>query len=247
MRIDFLRYLILQLFGGVYADIDVQPLRDLSPILQAHSCVLASEPEPFLVSLGFGDAALFASNILMASRPGHPFWGVLMNQIEASHREPLKSAGPIALTEAVREFAAMQTLLPREAAVFLAPSMYFYPPLKAGGDKNHQEMLSSKCLNLMTINWSPFAKRLCKILRQQGKIDWSIPLAHPRSFNHSFTRHLMFNSWNSYAVKFQRYELVDEISFQVTRPDDFLSSLKHSVMSSFDYEKKVLSLKIKLP
>ncbi|MEL7309207.1 MAG: hypothetical protein AAGK05_16040, partial [Pseudomonadota bacterium] len=143
-----------------------------------------------------------------------------------------------------RDFEAQQRFLPREAAVFLAPSMYFYPPLRPGGDLLHRQVLAKACKPSLTKRWSRFAKFVCEAYSRSGNIDWRIPLAHPRAFvNQSFTRHLMFSSWFTDSAAKQRYRHVDNIKdLKVTTPGDFLNLLNNRVMSSFEYEKKVLSL-----
>lgn len=252
VRVDFLRYLILQLFGGIYADIDVQPLRNLSLLLQTHSCIVASEPEPFTVSLRLGNTAVLASNAFMASRPGHPFWGVLMDRVrrQEGQGDAVFRGGPAAVTAGLRYFAALQKFLPREAAVFLAPSMYFHPPLRPGGDLMHRQMLAKGCglfggrYWFWTESWSQFADVVCDVYSRRGDIDWRFPLTYPRAFNESFTRHLMFSSWYTNSAEEQSYKHVDHTKdLNVTRPIDFLNRLNNRVMSSFEYEKKMLSLK----
>jgi mannosyltransferase OCH1-like enzyme len=43
-RADMARCLYLHHFGGVYVDLDIEPLRPLTSLLAKHSCVLGTEP-----------------------------------------------------------------------------------------------------------------------------------------------------------------------------------------------------------
>lgn len=62
MRADVARYFILHHYGGVYADLDIRPTRNIEELLQNEQIVLFETP-----NLGL-------TNSLMASVPGHRFW-----------------------------------------------------------------------------------------------------------------------------------------------------------------------------
>jgi hypothetical protein len=108
-RADVARCLYLQRYGGVYADLDVEPLRALDPFLASHGdCVLGAEPEAHARKRR--GKPLMACNAVMASRAGHPFWSRMLEEIErraaASGGEPVGVTGPIALDAAYERYGA---------------------------------------------------------------------------------------------------------------------------------------------
>jgi hypothetical protein len=99
-RTDLVRCLYLLHFGGVYADLDVEPLRSVDEFLAgAGDCVLGAEPEAHARKRR--DKPLMACNALMASVPGHPFWRRMIEEMERRAArpggEPVAITGPIAL------------------------------------------------------------------------------------------------------------------------------------------------------
>lgn len=105
-RADLARCLYLLRFGGVYADLDIEPLKPLDAFLaSAGDCVLGSEPEAHARKRR--GAPVLACNAVLASCPGHPFWERLLEEIErrASRggREPVAVTGPIALQAAYEQ------------------------------------------------------------------------------------------------------------------------------------------------
>lgn len=75
MRVDAVRYMYMFLYGGMYADMDVECLRSVEPLLQGQQLVLARMgPEH-----DFGDSI---PNAWFASVAGHPFWWQLLQQIK---------------------------------------------------------------------------------------------------------------------------------------------------------------------
>ncbi len=99
-RADMVRCLYLLRFGGVYVDLDVEPLRPLDPFLaQCGDCVLGAEPESHARKRR--GKALMACNAIMASVPGHPFWQRMMEEIARRAMslggDPIGVTGPLAL------------------------------------------------------------------------------------------------------------------------------------------------------
>ncbi|KAK3577873.1 hypothetical protein CHS0354_021843 [Potamilus streckersoni] len=70
-RADAIRYVILYEFGGVYADIDVESLRSLDPIIRKYSCILAQEP--YEHPIFDGNFEHLVINAFMACAKKHPF------------------------------------------------------------------------------------------------------------------------------------------------------------------------------
>jgi glycosyl transferase-like sugar-binding protein len=99
-RADMVRCLYLLRFGGVYVDLDVEPLRSLHGFLaDAGDCVLGAEPEAHARKRR--GKPIMACNAILASAPGHPFWRRMMEEIARRAAlgggEPVGVTGPLAL------------------------------------------------------------------------------------------------------------------------------------------------------
>ncbi|MFB7187735.1 glycosyltransferase [Streptomyces sp. NPDC056230] len=105
MRADAIRYFLLDHFGGVYADLDVECLRPLGELLSGRQLVLGCEPQlhtrlPMARRRALGR---IVGNAFIASRPGHPFWAHAHRELVRSHRLPsaLDVSGSFFLTRAL--------------------------------------------------------------------------------------------------------------------------------------------------
>ncbi|MDE2383611.1 MAG: glycosyl transferase [Alphaproteobacteria bacterium] len=100
-RADAGRYLLLDHFGGVYADIDTQCLMPLDMLCGEDRIVFCEEPHhhwKFVVEARGLNHLLF--NGTMASPPGHPFWKRLLKELVRNSKtvSVLDSTGPYFLT-----------------------------------------------------------------------------------------------------------------------------------------------------
>jgi inositol phosphorylceramide mannosyltransferase catalytic subunit len=124
-RADMARCLYLHQFGGVYADIDIEPLRPLTRLLAQHTCLLGTEPEVHAQRLW--NKSRLVSNALMASTPGHPFWLRMLDEIArraASAKNPVATTGPITLDAVYeRHGAALGVSLAEPDAFFPLPDL----------------------------------------------------------------------------------------------------------------------------
>jgi UDP:flavonoid glycosyltransferase YjiC (YdhE family) len=121
-RVDSLRILLLQHFGGIYADLDVECLRNVGPLLEGRRLVLT--PEPGLHSQywrGKGFRRVI-STAFMASEAGHPFWAGVKEELKRSavQSDVMESTGPFVLTRCFERF-------PDRVEITLAPPETFYP------------------------------------------------------------------------------------------------------------------------
>lgn len=96
-RFDSARYAYLKKFGGVYADMDIEVLKDPTPLFATgHDLVF------------FQDQHGLISNALIASVPNHPFWEYLLHELSkpehARARLPVDMAGCPALTEILAKY-----------------------------------------------------------------------------------------------------------------------------------------------
>ena len=104
-RADVGRYALLDLFGGVYADIDTECRRPIASLLAGSDSRLQltiysnprSDPDPFA----------HATNSVMASFPGHPVWSRARSGIEenAQQRWVVARTGPLMLRPILRRYA----------------------------------------------------------------------------------------------------------------------------------------------
>ena len=101
-RADMARCLYLHHFGGVYVDLDIEPLQPLTSLIARHGCLLGTEPEVHAHKLW--NKPRLVSNAVMASTPGHPFWLRMLSEIarraraaEGAARNPVSTTGPITL------------------------------------------------------------------------------------------------------------------------------------------------------
>lgn len=105
MRADAARYLLLDHFGGVYADMDTECLQAMEPLLAVEELLLPLEPEAHVSSLVAAECKIrrIVGNAWMASKPGHPFWKqVIEEMFRRRHLPgPLEATGPFLLSDVV--------------------------------------------------------------------------------------------------------------------------------------------------
>ncbi|KAI9152416.1 hypothetical protein H9P43_009207 [Blastocladiella emersonii ATCC 22665] len=108
MRVDSVRYLYLHAFGGVYSDLDLEPIRPLDPLLDDVVSGAPGRPRAVLAFMSQDDNAHNVPNAWMASTPGHPFWLLAIAQVVARSAAGAGSGiveavtGPRMLTELAR-------------------------------------------------------------------------------------------------------------------------------------------------
>eukprot|EP00929_Paragymnodinium_shiwhaense_P066648 TRINITY_DN33454_c0_g1_i3.p1 TRINITY_DN33454_c0_g1~~TRINITY_DN33454_c0_g1_i3.p1 ORF type:complete len:848 (-),score=177.82 TRINITY_DN33454_c0_g1_i3:119-2662(-) len=100
-KADVMRVVILYIEGGVYADIDVEAVKPLDPLLaaaaQARAGVLLGEENFVHAVLLERRSTWLVSNAVMASAKGHPFWLEVLDAIfEDSYcgDDPVQCTGP---------------------------------------------------------------------------------------------------------------------------------------------------------
>lgn len=122
MRADLIRYLIMDIFGGLYLDFDYEFLKPFN--FNSHHLVLPRESDD--------DKPLFVGNSVLASEPGHPFWRAVLRDYQASFpkqpRDPeeediINLTGPGLLTRVyTREFSS-------DPSIHIPPRQAFNPPI----------------------------------------------------------------------------------------------------------------------
>lgn len=89
-RIDFFRYLIVYLDGGMYADVDTISYLPCDPLLAGASCVLGVEihlRRHLQAELGYARPWQLA-NFIFAAAPGHPFLAAVLEEIARAATRP---------------------------------------------------------------------------------------------------------------------------------------------------------------
>eukprot|EP01062_Namystynia_karyoxenos_P063207 TRINITY_DN56021_c0_g1_i1.p1 TRINITY_DN56021_c0_g1~~TRINITY_DN56021_c0_g1_i1.p1 ORF type:complete len:437 (+),score=106.41 TRINITY_DN56021_c0_g1_i1:76-1386(+) len=115
-RADIGRVAVLYVHGGAYADMDMQGVRSLDPLVAAADAadagVLLAEENMLNVVLLEGreeDQAL-ASNFMLLSRPGHPLWLCYLKRAFAAAAggrcDPVSCTGPRMLDSVARDAAS---------------------------------------------------------------------------------------------------------------------------------------------
>jgi len=97
LRSDIARLEILEQYGGVYIDVDFEPIRAIDPLLEGVECFMAWEIQ-----------GMVANNAIIGARPRHPFIGRLIDGLEDSitgnpGKRPSKISGPHYVTAQLRK------------------------------------------------------------------------------------------------------------------------------------------------
>lgn len=143
-RADLARCLYLWRFGGVYVDLDVEPLRALDDFLASHGdCVLGAEPVAHAQKRR--GKAIMACNAVMASTPEHPFWRRMLEEMArraALGGEPVGVTGPIALDAVHERYGAeLQVAVSEPDAFFPLPDLDAQSlPIGERARKHYQRM-----------------------------------------------------------------------------------------------------------
>lgn len=122
-RADAFRVFVLYEMGGLYADLDYEPLVNFWDRLPGDRPALVESPSVFYE---------VAQNSLMSSPPGHPFWLLAMDVLvarAATHPHPVDATGPVALGAAMALEPGAAALLPCEN--------FFRVPLGEAGRHTH--------------------------------------------------------------------------------------------------------------
>ena len=120
-RWDFVRYLILYRFGGLYVDLDYECIEPLDALLWNCSCCLGMEPA---VNVIRNNKSLIIGNALMACIPNHDFFANIIKDMSTynwqifRHRgtQVMESTGPFMLNRVYESYDNKDdiTLLPAE-------------------------------------------------------------------------------------------------------------------------------------
>ena len=126
-RADFARYGYLYLFGGIYADMDSACVKSFQPLHKMPG-FLGEEPTFHAKLLEHRDEK-FASNALMGSVKGHPFWIFLMTAIAVggTSGDPVTNTGPRRISQLHGNFFKNGTGSANFGEIRVLSEEYFMP------------------------------------------------------------------------------------------------------------------------
>lgn len=209
-RADISRYMYMHAVGGVYADLDVELLQPLTPLLRQlrrerglnASVILGQEPLAHAVLLEYKPRQV--CNAVLASVKGHPFWLEVLHRIASARgggTDPVGSTGPRLLERVVREWHVRHGGgggIGGGGVVVVAPDI-FYPTW----DPMQRKTFRERCVRAgggMRVLRTPRAvaldemrERTCARLRREGFRPTVVPEA--------FTNHLWTHTWINGASK----------------------------------------------
>jgi hypothetical protein len=141
LKADAIRYFILYEFGGVYADLDMEVLRNIDVFTRKHYCIIASEPFIHAAFYGTEGMEYIACNALMAAAPRHAFFKLIIDNLADRARKQkyvLAQTGPKMVTDLL-DIYKNRTKYTREDTVYLADAKYFMPQPAEDNAKKFQE------------------------------------------------------------------------------------------------------------
>ncbi|XP_060594304.1 uncharacterized protein LOC132748707 [Ruditapes philippinarum] len=97
-KIDFIKYVAIYEFGGLYSDIDVKNLRPLDIATTKYACILPTEPFEHTAFM-FQQPVVINVGIFMC-RPKHPFFKLVLQTLNSTEikAHPLRTTGSLYLT-----------------------------------------------------------------------------------------------------------------------------------------------------
>lgn len=205
-RADAVRYIILYEYGGIYADLDMESLKSMDPILRKYSCILAQEPyEHPMLQRNYKNLAV---NAFMACKSKHPFMKLAVNSLdEYSHMwNKVDVAGPHFLMAMYKRYSKYQPLEPTEGnGVYLTPPQYFMPVV------DQHKFLEFYYICSYYETCSPLQKRACMHLKKYG--------ASKRPYDISFAIHHWTRTYSPFSMpKKHRRDIRDIVPNVVMYP-----------------------------
>lgn len=145
MKIDFVRYLWMYVFGGIYSDLDLIYSRSVEDLFTPNKAVYFFERA---WTTGSARLSVSVHQAWLASAPRHPIWLDIMDfigeSLKSGQTEVLELTGPNGVSRAICEL----DLLGKYADVAVLPGNSIYQP---GWTKTPRE--SAYCEHLTTHTW----------------------------------------------------------------------------------------------
>lgn len=128
-RWDFIRFLILYKYGGLYVDMDYECLEPIDCLLIDCECCVGAEPKENAIK---NNVPFILGTAFIAAIPFHPYLKQIIDKIINSERpllnkNPAFSTGPFLITNVYKEYSNKDeiTILPSELVTPLAmPEIY---------------------------------------------------------------------------------------------------------------------------
>ena len=209
-RADAMRYFVLDKYGGVYADIDVECLRPLDDIISNHSCVLAEEHKAHSYLLAWRKPPPNVINTPMASRPGHPYFRDVIAELPKWQKHPdlLKQTGPLLIDRVLRTYLRNSTRSSNDPIAVMPPEV-FNPTF----DQLHISRIKVRCNNPVPL---AYAQEVCAELKATNYSN--------APTNLSYTTHYWIHTYMSSYPKIRHFVNITTVlqslgeSFNVTAP-----------------------------
>jgi mannosyltransferase OCH1-like enzyme len=166
MRADMIRYIILDVYGGLYLDLDYEMLNSFD--LLDRAAVLPRESDDA--------AALALGNSIMASQPGHPFWQKVLRELErgikAMRRKPIEDevnglTGPGLVTRAY----GLEPEL--NAGTYIPPRAWFNPIWPKNEEEYAAMVAKGESYGIHHCDGTWTAKTYTQRLRRKAEYLWS--------------------------------------------------------------------------
>lgn len=210
-RADALRYFILYEYGGVYLDLDFEVVRPLDNTTTKYAGIIA--PEPFEHAAFLYEKEFILMNCFMSSRPRHPFFKHLMDQLPKTYFDVdlIKATGPLFVTSQYLSFYNISVADSNRTKVDCrSNSPYFYKGKLSETDENaiyipnthyfndiidvrynHEERFNAICNNSSV---SFLRKRACSDMKRRGVVRTERPYA--------YTNH----KWSHFWLESRRFD-----------------------------------------
>lgn len=209
---DVARLLYMHAYGGVYADLDVELLQPLQPLLEliiarkGARAILSQEPAAHALLLE--RRPRLACNAILASEPKHPFWLWLVKRIHqrlgtadpvVDDTDPVGTTGPRMLEEALNSWEAVHG--ESFAKVYTAPGQTLMPLWDSMQKETFRERCSPQAeesgawpqyANETEITMLGLAERVCECCKRlsQDGFEPTVP-----TDGSSFTAHHWTHTW----------------------------------------------------
>lgn len=190
-RADAFRYLVLGRLGGIYADLDVEPLQPVDDLLQ-YAAFLGIEPlEHIFPDRHHQGVPFLLTNAFMGSVPEHRLWRDIVALLpELVRQETFYSTGPSMVTAAVLRMDR------EDRPTLLAPETW--SPLRSNGLRTHRNdeaiallepvgtiaeeratLVSHKWMTTW-VPWHKRANRFAGVLQLPTQAKWALRQARHR-------------------------------------------------------------------
>ncbi|KAL4235344.1 hypothetical protein ACF0H5_006979 [Mactra antiquata] len=189
---DFVRYVALYEYGGVYADLDTVCLRNLDRVLNKYSCVFT--PEPFEHATLFYNTEFMVTNSIMFCSAKHPYIKQLMYALPkfAHFSVDIDSTGPLLqtylLSSYLKAFYARNLTDEHKEGVYIPSDVYFQSEIDIKRFKEFRRF----CNNFDHLNY--IGKKGCATFVKRGMV-------HRRQSPYTFTKHAFYHTrWSKFPL-----------------------------------------------